>query len=47
MEKTQPINTSLCGQYCLYYVLFKSQHYSMQEIVNSMTSSKKCIRFST
>ena len=43
MEKTQPINTSLCSQYCLYYALCKSQHYSMQEIVNSMTSSKNVL----
>ena len=43
MEKTQPINTSLCGQYCLYYALCKSQHYSMQKIVNSMTSSKNVL----
>ena len=43
MEKAQPINTSLCGQYCLYNALCKSLHYSMQEIVNSMTSSKNVL----
>ena len=39
MERTQPENSPLCGEYCLYYAYKKTLDYSMNEIVNSMNSS--------
>ena len=40
MVRTQPINSSLCSQYCLYYALAKCLSYSMKKIVRSMISSE-------
>ena len=37
--RTQPVNTSLCGVYCLYYAYLKcSKDYEMETIVNKMTN---------
>ena len=35
-ERTQPIGTSLCGEYCMYYVLMKCIGYEMSKIIKSM-----------
>ena len=35
-ERTQPIGTSLCGEYCMYYVLMKCTGYEMSKIIKSM-----------
>ena len=45
MERTQPENSPLCGEYCLYYAYKKALDYSMNEIVNSMTSSSVVVDF--
>ena len=45
MVRTQPINSSLCGQYCLYYALAKCLSYSMKKIVSSMISSEDILNF--
>ena len=39
IERTQPENSPLCGEYCLYYAYKKCLGYSMNEIVNSMNVS--------
>ena len=44
-ERTQPINSSLCGQYCLFYAYYKCKGYNMSSILNKMTSSEKVIHF--
>ena len=35
-ERTQPIGTSLCGEYCMYYALMKCTGYEMSKIIKSM-----------
>ena len=35
-ERMQPINSSLCGYYCLYYAYFKCKNYDMDIILDKM-----------
>lgn len=35
--RTQPINSDLCGEYCLYYAYNKCKGKSMTEIVNTLS----------
>lgn len=41
IKRVQPLQTSLCGHYCLYYAYCKSLGHSMEFIVNNMPSSDK------
>ena len=43
--RTQPPNSSLCGQYCLYYAYLRCKGKDMDHIVNSMTLSSKVVDF--
>ena len=43
-KRTQPINSSLCGIYCLYFAYFKCKGFSMQKIIKSMTRSSKVLK---
>lgn len=43
--RTQPLNSNLCGYYCLYFAYGRCKGYSMEYIVNSMLSSEKVINF--
>ena len=43
IRRTQPIHSSLCGHYCLYYALSKCNGDSMEKIINSMVSSDHVI----
>ena len=37
LGRTQPIKSSLCGHYCLYYAYAKCTGYSMEEILNTIS----------
>ena len=39
-ERTQPVNTRLCGIYCLYFAYYSCQKSSPHDIIKSMTSKK-------
>ena len=43
--RTQPVNSSLCGQYCLYYAFAKCLGLSMDEIINNMPNSENVVDF--
>ena len=45
VERTQPLGTSLCGQYCLYYAYGKTQSCTMREIIDSMFSPELVVNF--
>ena len=42
-RQTQPLDSDLCGHYCLYYALRKCNGDSMEKIINSMVSSDHVI----
>jgi hypothetical protein len=37
-RRTQPLDTSVCGEYCLYYALNRCKGYDMNIILNSMNN---------
>lgn len=41
--RTQPFNTSFCGEYCLYYAYLRCKGYDMDYIINNMTSVSKVL----
>ena len=43
--RTQPLNSSTCGQYCLYFAFKKCQGQTMESIINSMTSPEHVLNF--
>ena len=43
--RTQPLNTSLCGYYCLYFAYGKCNGLKMEEIIDSMISASHVINF--
>ena len=43
--RTQPIQSNLCGEYCLYYAYGWCKGYSMEYIIKSMSSSRKIVEF--
>ena len=43
--RMQPIQSNLCGDYCLYYTYGWCKGYSMEYIIESMSSSHKVIKF--
>ena len=47
MERTQPLGTSLCRQYCLYYAYGKTQSCTMREIIDSMFSPELVVNIVT
>lgn len=42
-ERTQPMHSSLCGQYCLYYAYCRCKGINMRDIITSMSSPQKVI----
>lgn len=42
-ERTQPVKSSLCGEYCLYYAYCTCRGLSMENIINSMISPVKVV----
>ena len=43
--RIQPHKMSLCGYYCLYFGCDRCKGYSMNYIINNMTSSSEVIKF--
>ena len=43
LRRTQPIDSNLCGHYCLYYALAKCNGHSMETIIDSMVSADHVI----
>lgn len=43
LRRTQPLNSDLCGHYCLYYAYAKCHGNSMEKIIDSMISPKYVI----
>ena len=43
--RTQPKNTSICGQYCLYFAYKRCTGNKMETIIKSMVSPEYIIRF--
>lgn len=43
IRRTQPIDSDLCGHYCLYYALAKCNGDSMETIIDRMVSSDHVI----
>ena len=43
--RTQPQNTSLCGQYCLYFAYKRCDGEQMENIIKSMVSPEHVLRF--
>ena len=43
LRRTQPIDSNLCGHYCLYYALAKCNGHPMETITDSMVSSDHVI----
>ena len=42
--RTQPVNSKLCGEYCLYFAYGRCKGYSMEYIINTMSSSHKILK---
>ena len=45
LRRTQPIQSDLCGHYCLYYAFAKCHGYSMEEIIDNMLSADDVVNF--
>ena len=43
--RTQPINSDLCGEYCLYFTYGRCKGYSMEYILRTMSSAFKIVKF--
>lgn len=43
-KRTQPLNTSVCGEYCLFYIAMRGYGKSMEEIVSWMPSVQEVVR---
>ena len=41
----QPINSDLCGEYCLYFAYGRCKGYSMEYILRTMSSAFKIVNF--
>lgn len=47
-KRIQPVNTYICGHYCLHYALFRCSRVNPTDIINNMPSTdwiRKCIPF--
>lgn len=42
-ERTQPVKSSLCGVYCLYYAYYRCKGVDMENIIDSMNSPLKVL----
>lgn len=42
--RTQPLESDLCGYYCLYYALKRCHGYNMEHILNSMSSPQAVVK---
>ena len=45
LGRTQPLESSLCGHYCLYYAYAKCNGDSMEKIIKSITSPENIVNF--
>ena len=45
VKRTQPVNSDLCGQYCLYYAYAKCNGLSMEEIIHNISDYKYVVNF--
>ena len=45
VKRTQPIESDLCGQYCLYYAFAKCNGLSMEEIIDIIPNYKHVVDF--
>ena len=45
LKRTQPVNSDLCGQYCLYYAYAKCNGFSMEEIIHNISDSEYVVNF--
>jgi hypothetical protein len=43
-KRTQPLNSSLCGLYCLYFAYFKCQGKKFSTIIQSMSSKQRVFK---
>lgn len=44
-NRTQPINSNLCGHYCVWYANLRCQHYNMYDILNNLPNSDTIKKF--
>jgi len=44
-DRTQPIKSDLCGQYCLYYAFKKCNGLSMEKIINNIPHHDDVVNF--
>jgi hypothetical protein len=44
-KRVQPVKSSLCGQYCLYFAYLKCKGYSMEFIMKTMSNSKNVKKY--
>ena len=45
LKRTQPIQSDLCGQYCLYYAFAKCIGLNMEEIINNIPNYEHVVNF--
>ena len=45
LERMQPIESDLCGQYCLYYAFAACNGFSMEEIVHNIPDYEYVVEF--
>ena len=43
--RTQPSNTDICGEMCLFYAYYRCKGYNMDFILNKMTNNKNLVTF--
>lgn len=42
-HRTQPLDSNLCGVYCLYFAYYTCKYWTRAKIIKSMTSSRKVV----
>ena len=45
LRRTQPLESDLCGYYCLYYAFAKCNGFSMEKIIDNMLSKDNVTEF--
>ena len=45
LQRTQPLKSDLCGQYCLYYAFAKCNGLSMDKIIYNIPNYKDVVNF--
>ena len=43
--RTQPVNSSLCGEYCLFYAYYRCKGIRMKDIINKMLKNDNVSEF--